>query len=143
MVWHHLHKTLRTSDLRQFLPSKNLSEKVFIDRNAPRKPQVPREIWGVCSHPPRHPSSPPGVTATLECIGDFKSVLTYDNTAALEEFVSLTMPVRTELWVWDGSLHPIFRMNLPEGYLLHVLEERFGPHIGASPVALDSDTPNP
>jgi serine/threonine-protein kinase HipA len=27
-------------------------------------------------------------------------------------------------------------MNLPEGYLLQVLQEEFGPHIGASPVAL-------
>ncbi|MGC2366498.1 MAG: HipA domain-containing protein [Candidatus Sulfotelmatobacter sp.] len=28
------------------------------------------------------------------------------------------------------------RLNLPEGYLLQVLQEEFGPHIGASPVAL-------
>ncbi|MCX6969950.1 MAG: hypothetical protein NTV93_07320 [Verrucomicrobia bacterium] len=27
-------------------------------------------------------------------------------------------------------------MNLPEGYLLQVLEEQFGPHIGASLMAL-------
>jgi serine/threonine-protein kinase HipA len=27
-------------------------------------------------------------------------------------------------------------MNLPEGYLLQVLQEQFGPHIGASSVAL-------
>ena len=74
--------------------------------------------------------------AMLESIGDFKSVLTYDAGAAVGDFVSLTMPVRTESWVWDDSLHPIFRMNLPEGYLLHVLEEQFGPHIGASPMAL-------
>ena len=74
--------------------------------------------------------------ATLESVGDFKSVLTYDADVAPENFVSLTMPVRTESWVWDDSLHPIFRMNLPEGYLLHVLEEQFGPHIGASPMAL-------
>ena len=74
--------------------------------------------------------------ATLENVGDFKSVLTYDTDAAPADFISLTMPVRTESWVWDDSLHPSFRMNLPEGYLLHVLEEQFGPHIGASPIAL-------
>lgn len=74
--------------------------------------------------------------AMLESIGDFKSVLTYGADAAPGDFVSLTMPVRTESWVWDDSVHPIFRMNLPEGYLLHVLEEQFGPHIGASPMAL-------
>ncbi len=74
--------------------------------------------------------------ATLESVGDFKSVLTYDADAGVDDFVSLTMPVRTESWVWDDPLHPIFRMNLPEGYLLHVLEEQFGPIIGASPITL-------
>lgn len=74
--------------------------------------------------------------ATLEAVGDFKSVLTYEADVESNDFVSLTMPVRTESWVWEESLHPIFRMNLPEGYLLHVLEEQFGPHIGASPTAL-------
>lgn len=72
----------------------------------------------------------------LEEIGDFKSVLTYQNNVTTNDFISLTMPVRTESWVWNDSLHPIFRMNLPEGYLLHVLEEQFGPHIGASPIKL-------
>ncbi|TLD71674.1 type II toxin-antitoxin system HipA family toxin [Phragmitibacter flavus] len=74
--------------------------------------------------------------ATLESVGDFKSVLTYEAGAHPDHLVSLTMPVRTESWVWDDPLHPIFRMNLPEGYLLHVLEEKFGPHIGASPSTL-------
>lgn len=74
--------------------------------------------------------------AMLEDIGDFKSVLTYESSAKADDFVSLTMPVRMESWTWDDSLHPIFRMNLPEGYLLHVLEELFGPHIGASPIKL-------
>jgi len=74
--------------------------------------------------------------AVLESVGDFKSVLTYDSGVASEDFVSLTMPVRTESWTWDDPLHPVFQMNLPEGYLLRVLEEKFGPHIGASPIAL-------
>lgn len=34
------------------------------------------------------------------------------------------------------SCPPVLQMNLPEGYLLQVLQERFGPHIGASPIAL-------
>lgn len=72
----------------------------------------------------------------LEQAGDFRSVFTYTPDAATEQLVSLTMPVRTESYVWDDELHPIFRMNLPEGYLLQVLQEEFGPHIGASPVAL-------
>ena len=72
----------------------------------------------------------------LEQVGDFKSVMTYVPDVAQEKLVSLTMPVRTESYPWDDELHPIFRMNLPEGYLLQVLQEEFGPHIGASPVAL-------
>ena len=74
--------------------------------------------------------------ATLEQIGDFKSVLTYHPHVAADDFVSLTMPVRTESYVWDDQLPPVLQMNLPEGYLLQVLQEQFGPHIGASPVAL-------
>jgi serine/threonine-protein kinase HipA len=72
----------------------------------------------------------------LEQFGDFKSVMSYVSDVAPEKLVSLTMPVRTESYLWDDELHPIFRMNLPEGYLLQVLQEEFGPHIGASPVAL-------
>ena len=74
--------------------------------------------------------------AVLEPVGDFKSVLTYRPDAAPDRFVSLTMPVRTESWVWDDPLHPVFQMNLPEGYLLQILQEQFGPHIGADPIAL-------
>ena len=74
--------------------------------------------------------------AVLESAGDFKSVLTYLPDTAADNFVSLTMPVRTESWVWDDQLPPVFQMNLPEGYLLQVLQEQFGPHIGASPLAL-------
>jgi serine/threonine-protein kinase HipA len=72
----------------------------------------------------------------LEQVGDFRSVMAYTPDAASEDLVSLTMPVRIESYPWDDELHPIFRMNLPEGYLLQVLQEEFGPHIGASPVAL-------
>lgn len=72
----------------------------------------------------------------LEQVGDFRSVMTYTPDATPENLVSLTMPVRTESYPWDDELHPIFRMNLPEGYLLQVLQEQFGPIVGASPVAL-------
>jgi serine/threonine-protein kinase HipA len=74
--------------------------------------------------------------AVLEPVGDFKSVLTYHAGVDTDDFVSLTMPVRTESYVWDDPLHPVFQMNLPEGYLLQVLQEQFGPHLGASPTAL-------
>src|SRR5476649_603853 len=74
--------------------------------------------------------------ATLEAIGDFKSSMTYRAGVAPEDFVSLTMRVRPDPYLWDDVLHPVFQMNLPEGYLLQVLQEQFGPHIGASPMAL-------
>ncbi len=73
---------------------------------------------------------------TLSGIGDFMSSMTYHDSVASDDFVSLTMPVRREPWIWDDVLHPIFQMNLPEGYLLQVLQEQFGPIIGASPMAL-------
>ncbi len=74
--------------------------------------------------------------AVLESVGDFRSVVTYVPAADVNEFVSLTMPVRTESYTWDDQLPPILQMNLPEGYLLQVLQEQFGPQIGASPTAL-------
>jgi len=74
--------------------------------------------------------------ATLEAIGDFRSSLRYHEGVAAEDFVSLTMRVRRDAYEWEDVLHPVFQMNLPEGYLLQVLQEQFGPHVGASPLAL-------
>ena len=74
--------------------------------------------------------------ATLEPAGDFRCVLTYHPNVAADDFVSLTMPVRTESYAWDDTLHPVFQMNLPEGYLLQVLQEQLGPQITGSPMAL-------
>ena len=74
--------------------------------------------------------------AVLESAGDFRCVLTYHASIPSDAFVSLTMPVRTESYVWDDTLHPVFQMNLPEGYLLQVLQEQLGPQITASPMAL-------
>ena len=74
--------------------------------------------------------------ATLEDLNRFSSRLSYHPGADPDDFVSLTMPVRHAPWDWDAPLHPIFQMNLPEGYLLRVLQEQFGPHIGGSPINL-------
>jgi serine/threonine-protein kinase HipA len=73
--------------------------------------------------------------ARLDALGDFEHVLTYLPDTSAEDFVSLTMPVRSKSWVWP-ELHPFFQMNLPEGILLKVLQNRFGPHIGGNPLAL-------
>jgi serine/threonine-protein kinase HipA len=72
----------------------------------------------------------------LEPVGRYKSVFAYHANVSPDDFVSLTMPVRTESYGWDAPLHPIFQMNLPEGYLLKVLQDEFGPQIGADPTAL-------
>lgn len=72
----------------------------------------------------------------LSAVGDFRSSMRYHDGVQDDDFVSLTMPVRSEPWLWDDVLHPVFQMNLPEGYLLQVLQEQFGPIIGASPMAL-------
>lgn len=51
-------------------------------------------------------------------------------------FVSLTMPVRAEPWRWPRDLHPFFRQNLPEGYLLSVIREEFGPLLDGTDLSL-------
>ena len=56
-----------------------------------------------------------------------KYVFSYFADAQKEAFVSLTMPVRAESYVWPDGLHPIFQMNLPEGYQKDVLRQRLGP----------------
>jgi HipA N-terminal domain len=72
----------------------------------------------------------------LEARGDFRSAMTYTNQAHAGDFVSLTMPVRDASYEWDDVLLPYFQMNLPEGYLLRILQEQFGPVIGGNPMAL-------
>lgn len=52
-------------------------------------------------------------------------VLKYLPGVAESDFVSLTMPVRDEPWKWPRDLHPFFRQNLPEGFLLEVIREDF------------------
>jgi serine/threonine-protein kinase HipA len=52
------------------------------------------------------------------------------------EFVSLTMPVREEPWRWPRDLHPFFRQNLPEGYLLNIIREEFGPVLDGTDLSL-------
>ncbi len=73
--------------------------------------------------------------ATLESPDGFKHVLAYHPQARPGQFVSLLMPVRTESWVYP-EMHPFFRMNLPEGFLLSILQEQLGPLVGASHINL-------
>lgn len=73
--------------------------------------------------------------AQLETRDGFEHVLTYLPGTAPHEFVSLTMPVSGGPWRWP-ALHPFFQVSLPEGFLLSVLKEQLGPHLGATPLDL-------
>lgn len=63
-------------------------------------------------------------------------VLKYLPEATQEDFVSLAMPVREEAWRWPRDLFPFFRQNLPEGYLLGVIREAFGPLLDGTDLSL-------
>lgn len=73
--------------------------------------------------------------AQLESDDGFQHVLRYLPDAQTTDFVSLTMPVREAPWTWP-ALHPFFQVSLPEGFLLSVLKEQLGPHLGATPMDL-------
>lgn len=73
--------------------------------------------------------------AILESQDGFTHSLTYLPDASPADFVSLLMPVGATAWDWP-SLHPFFQVSLPEGFLLSVLKEQLGPHLGASPLEL-------
>lgn len=53
-------------------------------------------------------------------------VVKYLPGTAETDFISLTMPVRDEPWKWPRDLHPFFRQNLPEGFVLNLIREDFG-----------------
>jgi serine/threonine-protein kinase HipA len=62
-------------------------------------------------------------------------VFTYDPACPPARFVSLTMPVRLESYVWH-ELHPVFQMSLPEGDLLARLRSRLAKTGAGGPVHL-------
>ena len=63
-------------------------------------------------------------------------VLRYLPDVQESDFVSLAMPVREEPWRWPRDLHPFFRQNLPEGYLLTVIREAFGRYLDGTDLSL-------
>lgn len=63
-------------------------------------------------------------------------VLKYLPDTDQADFISLTMPVRNEPWRWPRDLHPFFRQNLPEGYLLNIIREEFGPLLDGTDLSL-------
>ena len=63
-------------------------------------------------------------------------VLQYESGVAPADFVSLTMPVQASPWLWPRDLHPFFRQNLPEGYLLSILREVLGSALDGTDLSL-------
>jgi len=68
---------------------------------------------------------------TIHRSGDTYS-FTYDSTLIAPPWVSLTMPYRARSWNWKGALHPVFEMNLPEGYLFELLKRLVLKEYGAA-----------
>lgn len=62
-------------------------------------------------------------------------VFTYLPDTPPECLVSLLMPVRAQSYVWKG-LHPVFLMNLPEGYKKDRIRQVLGPHADVSDLGL-------
>ncbi len=62
-------------------------------------------------------------SGTLSKAGNLYS-FTYESAEASAPWVSLTMPFRLRSWNWENALHPIFEMNLPEGYLFDLLRRQ-------------------
>lgn len=63
-------------------------------------------------------------------------VLQYEPRLAPGDFVSLTMPVQASPWLWPRDLHPFFRQNLPEGYLLSILRDVLGSALDGTDLSL-------
>lgn len=63
-------------------------------------------------------------------------VMKYLSGTDSADFVSLAMPVRDEPWRWPRDLHPFFRQNLPEGYLLNTIREEFGSLLDGTDLSL-------
>jgi serine/threonine-protein kinase HipA len=55
-----------------------------------------------------------------------RHVFTYLPDAPITHFVSLSMPVRLTSYEWPEGLHPVFQMNLPEGYLKDLVAQKLG-----------------
>ncbi|WKN21249.1 HipA N-terminal domain-containing protein [Azotobacter vinelandii] len=49
----------------------------------------------------------------------------YETATDPRDAVSLPMPVRGDEYPWPRGVHPVFEMNLPEGYLRHNLARMF------------------
>ena len=58
------------------------------------------------------------------------AAFTYTANADESRAISMTMPVRLASWNQKFGIHPIFEMNLPEGYLREKLRTTFAKATG-------------
>lgn len=66
----------------------------------------------------------------LDRHGTRGAAFAYDPSAHEGRAVSLTMPVRLASWNHGWGIHPIFEMNLPEGFLREKLRLSFAKATG-------------
>lgn len=78
-------------------------------------------------------ATPQGRSGTLRHAGEY--LFTYAADASPSAEISLTMPLRAAQYV-SADLHPIFQMNLPEGYVLDLLRQRFAKASQLNPMLL-------
>lgn len=80
-----------------------------------------------------HVHTPQGFAGDL--VRDDAYNFTYDLNAQADTAVSLTMPPRSRSYV-HASLHPVFQMNLPEGFLLERLRQQLSKTTSTDPMLL-------
>jgi len=78
-------------------------------------------------------NTPQGLAGRLQREGEY--VFTFDSQAGDLAAPALGMPRRIKPYV-HTSLHPVFQMNLPEGYVLEQLRQRLAKTIGMDPLLL-------
>jgi serine/threonine-protein kinase HipA len=71
-----------------------------------------------------------GLLAKTPRAGDYNDKHSFTYQTGAKQAVSLAMPLRAESYEYSG-LHPIFQMNLPEGYLRDYLERAVAKKFGS------------
>lgn len=85
------------------------------------------------AQPPVLVSTPEGLAGRLQREGDY--VFAFDPAATERSAPALGMPRRLKPYV-HPTLHPVFQMNLPEGYVLEQLRLRLAKTTGMDPLLL-------
>ncbi len=79
-------------------------------------------------------STPEGHSGRVITSGD-DYIFRYQEDALPNAAISLSMPVRADEFR-RRDLHPVFQMNLPEGYMLEQLRNRLAKTVNVDPMLL-------